>query len=64
MITMTEKEMQEFTDAIRKRTEELIRTKDKKLAREMLYDAGIVTKTGKIKKGMEGVCILLSRDSS
>ena len=61
---MTDKERKEFTDAIRKRTEKMVRNNDKKLARQILYDAGIFTKTGKIRKGMEGVCILLSRGSS
>ena len=53
---MTDKERKEFLDAMIKSREDMVRNNDKKLAMQILYDAGLITKIGKIRKGREGVC--------
>ena len=61
---MTDKERKEFLDAMIKSREDMVRNNDKKLAMQILYDAGLITKKGKIRKGKEGVCMLLGQGLS
>lgn len=61
MRTMSEEEREEMIvalDAMKARANH-----DKQFARQMLIDLGILTKKGKIRKGREALCMLLSRGS-
>jgi len=59
---MTDRERQEFDEAIKNYKEKL--HNNKQMARQVLYELGIITKRGKIRKGREDLCTLLGRGSS
>ena len=58
LIRMTDQENKNFDEAIKEYNEKL--HNNKQMARQILYELGIITKRGKIRKGREGLVNLLA----
>jgi hypothetical protein len=56
---MSEEERKEFIEIIEKYHKKV--SGNKKAARELLYDAGIITKKGNLRRNYKHLCILLGQ---